>query len=124
MNEEIPEQAFIQGTPEWHQLRKTKITATDACVIMGVSPWKTRLQLYHEKLSNDPPKPPNYAMQRGLDLEPIARDLYIAKTGIYVEPKVIINEWAMCSLDGISSCGFHAVEIKWRFSRSRNKVSG
>ena len=41
-----------QGTPEWLALRKTKITATDACVIMGSSRWKTKTQLYREKLSD------------------------------------------------------------------------
>src|SRR3954468_9459359 len=112
MNEEIPQQAYIQGTPEWHHLRKTKITATDAVVIMDMSPWKTRLQLYHEKLSSDIQKPANFAMQRGVDLEPIARSLFTIQTGIEVQPKVIIKNWAMASLDGISSCGKHVVEIK------------
>lgn len=103
---------LIQGTPEWHALRKTKITATDACVIMGASPWKTRIQLYHDKLSNEPPMVPNARMQRGIDLEPIARDLFILRHGIHVEPKVIIKDWAMASLDGIDSSRKHVLEIK------------
>jgi len=101
-----------QGTPEWHALRKTKITATDASVIMGASHWKTRIQLYHEKLSNDPPMAPNARMQRGVDLEPIARDLFILRHGIHVEPKVIVKDWAMASLDGIDCSRKHVVEIK------------
>lgn len=103
---------LVQLTPEWFKLRKSKITATDASIIMGVNPWKTITDLYHEKLSDDPPKPPNAAMQRGNDLEPIARDLFILKTGIVVEPRVIVNDWAMASLDGISHCGNYVVEIK------------
>jgi len=101
-----------QGCPEWHSLRKTKITATDASVIMGESHWKTRIQLYHEKLSNDPPMPPNERMQRGVDLEPIARDLFILKTGTIVKPAVVVRDWAMASLDGISDDGKFVVEIK------------
>lgn len=103
---------LIQGTPEWHALRKTKITATDACVIMGASHWKTRIQLYYEKLSNEPPMAPTARMQRGIDLEPIARDLFILRHGIHVEPKVVIKDWAMASLDGINILGTKIVEIK------------
>ncbi len=103
---------YIQGTNEWLALRKTKITATDASVIMGASHWKTKVQLYHEKKSNTPPAPANDRMQRGIDLEPIARDLFTIKTGIHVEPKVVVKDWAMASLDGISACGNYLVEIK------------
>lgn len=114
-----------QGTSEWLELRKTKITATDASSIMGVSPWKTKQQLYYEKLSNDPPSPPNAYMQRGIDLEDLARELFIVKTGIHVFPKVVIKDWAMASLDGMSSCGKHIVEIKCPGSKvHKTSVSG
>lgn len=104
---------IIQGTPEWLAVRKTKITATDAPVIMGSSHWKTKIQLYHEKISNDvKPLYMNERMQRGVDLEPIARSLFTIQTGIEVEPKIAIKDWAMASLDGISACGNYIVEIK------------
>lgn len=96
----LPE--YIQGTEEWHKLRKTKITATDAAVIMGTSHWKTPLQLYHEKLSDAPPSPANERMQRGLDLEPLARQLFCLKTGHKMIPKVVVKDWMMASLDGIN----------------------
>lgn len=89
-----------QGSPEWHALRKTKITATDASVIMGASHWKTRIQLYYEKKSNDAPMPPNERMQRGIDLEPVARDLFNLKTGWDMKPAVLVKDWMMASLDG------------------------
>lgn len=101
-----------QGSPEWHALRKTKITATDAAIIMGASHWKTRIQLYHEKLSDDSPTPPNERMQRGIDLEPVARELFSLTHGIMIEPKVVIKDWAMASLDGIDYLGKTIVEIK------------
>jgi putative phage-type endonuclease len=103
---------LIQGTPEWLALRKKKITATDSSIIMGVSHWKTKVQLYHEKLSNEPPMAANERMQRGIDLEPIARNLYSLQHGIEIEPKVIIKDWAMASLDGIDYSCKHIVEIK------------
>ncbi len=101
-----------QGTDEWLDLRKTKITATDASVIMGASHWKTRIQLYHEKLSQENNTFVNERMQRGINLEPIARDLFTLQTGIFVQPKVVVKDWAMASLDGISACGKYIVEIK------------
>lgn len=103
---------YIQGTPEWRALRKTKITATDAIIIMGASHWMTRIQLYHEKTSNQPDKYINERMQRGIDLEPIARSLFELQTGLIVEPRVVIKDWVMASLDGISECGSNIVEIK------------
>lgn len=112
MTAEVKQESIEQGTPEWHALRKTKITATDASVIMGASHWKTKIQLYHEKLSDAPPTPPNERMQRGIDLEPVARDLFSLQHGIMVEPRVVIKDWAMASLDGIDYLGHHIVEIK------------
>ncbi len=103
---------LIQGTEEWKELRRNKITATDASVIMGMSPWKNRLRLYEEKVLGIESAYPNAAMQRGVELEPIARGLFSLKVGVDVYPKVIIKDWAMASLDGISDCGEVMVEIK------------
>lgn len=105
-------EGMIQGSQEWHDLRKTKITATDACAIMGVSPWKTPLKLYNEKISQENNNFVNDAMKRGIELEPIARDLFCLKTGLTVYPKVVVNDWLMASLDGMSECGKYIVEIK------------
>jgi putative phage-type endonuclease len=112
--------ARIQGKPEWLALRKKHITATDANIIMGVSPWKTKLELYNEKKSDLPPTPPNERMQRGLDLESVARDYFTAITGIILLPKddprnVVFHKdypWMMASLDGISECGQYTLEVK------------
>lgn len=106
------ELAYVQGTPEWLELRRSKITATDASVIMGASHWKTKVQLYYEKISATKPMSPNERMQRGIDLEPVARELFSIKTGIAVSPAVIVNGWMMASLDGMSKDGQDIVEIK------------
>ena len=101
-----------QGSAEWLALRKTKITATDASAILGVNPWKTKFQLYNEKISDAPPAPPNERMQRGIDLEPVARDLFWLQTGEAVKPAIIVKDWAMASLDGLSDDGAIVLEIK------------
>jgi putative phage-type endonuclease len=101
-----------QGSSEWYALRKTKITATDSCVIMGASHWKTKIQLYNEKISNDFPICTNERMQRGLDLEPVARDLFILNHGYTSRSCVVVKDWAMASLDGMDETGKIIVEIK------------
>ncbi len=101
-----------QGSAKWHALRKTKITATDAASIMGVSPWKTRYQLYHEKISQEYNTFVNDKMKRGIDLEPIARDLFNIQSGFLLIPGIVVDGWAMASLDGISEDGKTVLEIK------------
>lgn len=103
---------LTQGSPEWHSLRKLKITATDAAVIMGVSPWKTKAQLYKEKLSDEVEDYKSPAMQRGLELEPHARELFAVKTGIETFPAVVVKDIFMASLDGLSLSHKEMVEIK------------
>ncbi len=103
---------LIQGTDEWLHYRTSRITATDACVIMGVSKWKTKLELYNEKINENTNVFMNDRMKRGTDLEPMARELFCIQNGIEVSPRVITKEWAMASLDGMSECGNYIVEIK------------
>lgn len=104
---------FIQGTPEWLSFRKTKITATDAPIIMKKSPWSTPLKLYNEKVSpTDQLKNISPSMQRGIELEPIARELFCIKMNVEVIPQVIVKDWQMASLDGLDAAGKFLVEIK------------
>lgn len=104
-----------QNTPEWLELRRTKIGASDAPIIMGVSPWKTPLQLWKEKLGLSASSTMNSAMKRGHDLEAAARNQFEKMSGIYVEPAVFLHpehDWMMASLDGISFDRKIGVEIK------------
>jgi len=107
--------ACEQQTDQWLELRKRKIGASDACIIMGVSPWKTSYQLWLDKMGLTQQTEKSQAMQRGLDLEQEARDNFERLTGIEVNPDVVINpniEWQMASLDGISEDRKTIVEIK------------
>lgn len=103
-----------QNTEEWVAFRKGKVGASDAPIIMGVSPYKTPLQLWEEKMDISNPEQHAY-MRRGLHLEDEARKCFEGKTGIKTEPKVVIhnhNEWMMASLDGVDETGTKVVEIK------------
>lgn len=104
-----------QQTKEWHELRKTKIGASDAPVIMRVSPWKTPLQLWEEKLGLRQASFQSEKMKRGLELENQAREVFSNEVGYEMKPTVIVSDkysFMMASLDGISACKRYAVEIK------------
>ncbi len=104
-----------QNTPEWLEMRRKMIGASDAPVIMGVSPWKTPGQLWKEKLFPGYDKEPNAYMKRGLLLEDKAREFFKSKTGITVQPEVAFHKsipWMMASLDGIDDQRKSIVEIK------------
>lgn len=106
---------IVQNTPEWLELRKRHIGASDAPIILGVSPWKTAYQLWEEKQGLREPPQTNEAMRRGHELEPIARQAYNDYTGLFAEPEVVFHreyKWMMASLDGISIDRSIIVEIK------------
>ena len=107
--------ALIQGSQEWLNFRKKGIGASDAPVIMGVSPWKTPYELFLEKLDLSHAEYETPAMRRGKELESRARDIFTEITGIEMKPNVLTHQtrnWMIASLDGIDSTGKNIVEIK------------
>lgn len=107
--------AYQQNTDEWLEMRKNKIGASDAAVIMGISPWMTAYGLWEEKVGIREPRVLTKRMARGNDLEETAREAFIKMTGIVVFDQVVFHpdfEWMMASLDGIDIEGKNIVEIK------------
>lgn len=107
--------AMQQGSEAWHELRRTKIGASDAPVIMGVSPWATPYQLWEEKLGLRERKEANRWMQRGNAMEEHARKAFEAMTGLIMLPCIVTHpdrDWQMASLDGMDFEQEHIVEIK------------
>jgi putative phage-type endonuclease len=106
---------FEQSTEEWLAWRRGGIGASDAPVVMGLSPWQTEGELLRLKTGQRAERPANDAMQRGKRLEPVARLAYVNHTGIDVEPVCVQSRrhpWMRASLDGLSADGRHVVEIK------------
>jgi putative phage-type endonuclease len=103
---------MIQGSAEWHALRRTKITATDAPIIMGANPWKSIHQLYEEKSTGIVTQLTSERALRGIMLEPMARDLFNMETGLNMSPVVVVSDWQMASLDGYDKETGSILEIK------------
>lgn len=105
-----------QQTKEWHDFRRNHIGASDAPVIMGVSPWKNVKQLYSEKTScTEIPDNSTASMRRGLELESIALDIFEAETGYLMEPRVLVHasiDFMSASFDGVALDNKCIVEIK------------
>lgn len=107
--------ALIQQSDEWLEFRKSKIGASDAPIIMEVSPWKTPYKLWLEKVSTTAPTYKSSSMHRGIELEETARNEFELLTGIHVLPSVKTHsnlEWMIASLDGIDAEQRNIVEIK------------
>ena len=105
---------IIPGSPEWLKERRNYVTASMSPVIMGDSPWQTISELYWN-IVNEVEIPTNPAMQRGIDLEPEARAIFIQETGIWVEPQWVVSTvypWMAASFDGLSADGKTGLEVK------------
>ena len=106
---------FDQSTGEWLSWRRGGIGASDAPVVMGLSPWQKEGELLLLKTGQKAERPANDAMERGKRLEPVARLAYVNHTGVAVEPVCVQSrehDWMRASLDGLSTDGQHVVEIK------------
>ena len=102
-----------QNTPEWHDWRFEGIGASDASKIMGEG-FETSSELLFKK-KNRIVDPVNEHMQRGIDLEPKARQQYETLKNIQVSPLCIQSKeypWMRASLDGISDDYSTVIEIK------------
>jgi putative phage-type endonuclease len=106
--------SLIQGSQEWKALRQTKVGASDASAILGLSKWATPFQLWEQKLGLKEVEMTS-AMYRGHELEEEARREFEHLHGVTVFPDVVFHpeyEWMMASLDGIDIEKKTLVEIK------------
>jgi putative phage-type endonuclease len=107
--------ALEQNTPEWLEWRKGGIGGSDAPAIMGVSPWDSPLSLWQRRMGLVPQKVMSMAMQRGHELEPIARALLEKETGLVFAPMCGEHKkfgFLKASFDGVSFCRTALAEIK------------
>lgn len=94
-----------QGTEEWFEIRKWKMTASHACEIGNAG---KGLQTYckevvRKSISSNTENWSNKHTERGNELEPIARQIYELENGVSVEQVGFIeyDEFVGCSPDGL-----------------------
>jgi putative phage-type endonuclease len=78
----MPRVDIEQNTPEWLAWRK--IGGSDSSVLMNTNPYQDVEEMWKRKLGLIPDIEVNAAMQRGHDLEPVARQLLELETGLYL----------------------------------------
>lgn len=102
------EMKVLSSHEEWLKAR-TKIGGSDASAIFGMSPWKTNVNLWAEKVNNLPPVDISKkdCVRYGVAAEPLLRALfaldYPELDVLYEENNIWFNDrypWAHASLDG------------------------
>ena len=100
----------------WLAQRRNGIGASDIAAVLGISPWKTPLQLYLDKRGELPPQEDAPQLRRGRMLEPLVLDFYADETGHQVtrqqECVVGAEPWMMATLDGFDAIDNAPVEAK------------
>lgn len=101
---------------EWLALRRRGIGGSDVAAILGLSKWRTPLDVYLDKIGEGEDQPDSPAMEWGRRLEPVIREKYAEATGLAVEkPDMMLisgeHHYMVADLDGICSDG-RLLEIK------------
>jgi putative phage-type endonuclease len=100
-----------ESRAEWLQARRRGIGGSDVAPILGLSKWRSRLDVYLEKtgqVSSD--QADSEPMLWGRLLEPIIREEFAKRSGLnLVEPPPILmskdHPFMIASLDGLTDCG-------------------
>ena len=73
---------------QWHLDRQKGIGGSDASTVLGLNPWKSRLQLWHEKVDKIiPQENNNIRLKLGNILEPLIAEEFTRKTGRQIESR-------------------------------------
>lgn len=108
---------------DWLTWRRQGIGGSDIAVILGLSPWRTPLDLWAEKTGRKPPPGETRAMRVGKALEPVVIDLWSEQTGgDVIERDVTIEHSehpiARGTLDAIGQLDGERVVIEAKTGRS------
>lgn len=95
---------------QWLEQRRTGVGGSDVAAILGLSKWRTPLDVYLDKRGQGAPQPDNEAMRWGRYLEPVVRQAYADETGreLLVLPYIVrhpVHAHMLATLDGFTSDG-------------------
>jgi putative phage-type endonuclease len=90
---------------EWLSARRSGIGGSDIAAILGLSPWRTPLDVYRDKLEGTE-QPQTEAMRWGLLLEDIIAREYAYRAGVRIQRVNSLirsrdREWAIATLDRV-----------------------
>jgi len=92
----------------WLKDRKEhpSIGASQSAAVLGVNPWKSKVDVWDDLVYGGDPIEDNLAMRLGRDLEPILQKLFMEQTGLTVKQdnKIRIHkdyDYLTCNLDGM-----------------------
>lgn len=100
--------ALVQNTAAWLEFRKSHFMASDAPAMMGMSKYKTRDELLHEKSTGETKPVTDFQQSlfdRGHEVEALARPIIEERIGEDLYPVVAVsddNELIGASFDGIT----------------------
>lgn len=97
------------------EVRKTFIGASDVPIIMGVSPWKSPLALWEEKIGISQDRTDNHHVRRGKEYESCALNKFEELVPGVFMPCFKRDErvsWMAANLDGYDMASHTLVEIK------------
>lgn len=106
---------LVQGSPEWLAYRSTHNNASDAPAMMGVSPYKTRSELIHERatgLSKEVDAGTQRRFDDGHRFEALTRGLAEEIVGADLYPVTGSIDDLSASFDGLTMCETVAWEHK------------
>jgi putative phage-type endonuclease len=112
---------LAQGSPEWLAYRLKMRNASESAAVLGLSPWTTPYQLWQIKTGRLT-QAVTLQMQRGTELEPMARAAYEDKTGRVMQPLVLQDGCCSASLDGMTLAADLIHEIKCPMWGSRSDL--
>lgn len=102
----------FKSREDWLRWRKTGLGASDSPVILGLSSYKTIMNIYESKVSEEIVEEKNFASDLGIEAEPKIRSLFELLFGGPYNPAVIANGIFLASLDGRSDNKEEILEIK------------
>lgn len=102
---------LVQGSPEWHAHRQHHRNASETPAVLGLSPYLTPYKLWQVR-TGQAAVPVTAAMAHGTATEPEARAMYETRTGLVMQPLVLVDGEYSASLDGMTLDGRLIVEIK------------
>lgn len=108
---------LIQGSPEWHSWRKDGIGASEAPMVLGLSPYKSAHKLWQEKTGAIETKDEgNYIFEKGKEIEARGRAHYELMNDKDCPAMCVEMEdfpFLRASLDGFNAQENFALELKY-----------